>query len=92
MSAIKELTHFDIFNAMPDDKLKIFSKTGGGKVRGRGKKPNATIEMWVDYDTFQSFAGQKLFDSTRNGESKKMYMLLVVDEDEYYNTANKIKK
>lgn len=88
----KEVNMFDVLSAMPETSTAIFTQMKGGKSIGRGKNPNAVIEAIVDNDTFQDFSGQMLWGESKSGRSKKYFMFLAIDADEYEKVRAKLNK
>jgi hypothetical protein len=84
------MTQFDVYNAMPENTIDIFMHTAGGKQVGRGKTPNAIIEVMVDNETFQDFAFQKTYGHAKNGHKMKYFILYAVDADAYEATKKKL--
>lgn len=82
----KQITMFDVFNAMPETSTAMFTSTRGGKSLGKKYNNNAVIEVLVDDETFQDFAFQKTYGHAKTGKSKKYFMFLSIDADEYEKT------
>ena len=88
----KDVNMFDVLSAMPDETTAIFTSTKGGKTIGRGKNTNAVIEVIVDNETFQDFAFQETYGEAKTGKSKKYFMFLAIDADEYEKVRKKLNK
>lgn len=79
----KEISMFTVLDTMPENTTAIFTSTKGGKSLGKKHNNNAIIEVVVDNDTFQDFAFQKTYGEPKKKGSKKYFMFLSIDADEY---------
>lgn len=83
MTKKKEITQFDVFNAMPEGTIDIFVYQAGGKQIGKAKENKAIIEVLVDNETFQDFSFQKMYGEPKSGKKKKFFIMYAIDMDEY---------
>lgn len=74
---------FTVLDSMPENTTAIFTSTKGGRSLGKKNNNNAVIEVVVDNDTFQDFAFQKTYGEPKTEHSKKYFMFLSIDADEY---------
>lgn len=81
---IKELTQFDVLNAMPDGSINISANNiAGGKTIGKKNDNKAILEVVVDNDTFQEFAYMATHREVKSGCKRRYYMFYSIDADEY---------